>query len=913
MIDNNTLFLLKNKIADDVTSCVFDEDIKRYKVTYGTDVRVYCFARNNVKILTNPEIIDTHSYKFAVKGGNSISDIQSVLLFDNKYYRVVFNTKYTTYHADALIIGKNLLADATVENLFDYYVEVATIFDQSQKPSQSQKSDSENGMYLSKQFEKERGINNSSVLANFLNAEVEHEDIPQNDKLIFPFGCNQSQIQAVDNALNSQVSIIEGPPGTGKTQTILNIIANILLEGKNVAIVSNNNDATNNVFEKLEKYGFAYTAAKLGNFGNKKEFFSNGQLAYPEFAQDILEESQFLLLMNDVVKLKIEIAQMLEKQNKIAVLEREFASLETEKKYFDDYFSLNYHDKQIFRTMSKQSSKNMQRLWVQVQDFLENEKKIGFWFKLKTIVRDGIKSFAIYKEVHDAIIPYVQKNFYELKIKEIRQEILECKTYLNNYHFDNKSAELTDKSLQILKASLAKKYSDKVRTCFEEKIIWETPRKFIKEYPIVLSTTHALKKNLNNFYYDYVIVDEASQADLVTGVLAMSCAKRMVIVGDLKQLPNIISNDSKKIITSISNQRGVGDSYQVEKHSLLSSICAVFAKSPKVLLREHYRCHPKIIDFCNKKFYNNQLIIMTEDKAEADVLMVYMTAPGNHARGRLNQRQIDEIKSNILPELNSNDVGIIAPYNMQKDELMKELQNQELISTVHKFQGREKDDIILSTVDNEITEFTDNANMLNVAVSRAKNRLRLVVSDNEKNDTSNIGDLIKYIKYHNFEVKHSDIYSVFDMLYKGYEAARKKYLKKRKKVSKYDSENLMHSVIEDVLAMEEFAHLSVGVHVGLNTLIQNLSILSSAEEVCYVKNPATHVDFLIFNTMDNSPLLAIEVDGHQFHKSGTRQSERDKMKDNIFEKYKIPIMRFKTTDSKEGEKLVEKLKALLAT
>ena len=38
------------------------------------------------------------------------------------------------------------------------------------------------------------------------------------------------------------------------------------------------------------------------------------------------------------------------------------------------------------------------------------------------------------------------------------------------------------------------------------------------------------------------------------------------------------------------------------------------------MLKEHYRCHPKIINFCNKKFYNNELVIMTEDKDEQDVI-----------------------------------------------------------------------------------------------------------------------------------------------------------------------------------------------------------------------------------------------------------------------------------------------------
>ena len=64
--------------------------------------------------------------------------------------------------------------------------------------------------------------------------------------------------------------LIEGPPGTGKTQTILNIIANIIRNGQTVAVVSNNNAATENVYEKLQKYHLDYLCAKLGKRDNKE-------------------------------------------------------------------------------------------------------------------------------------------------------------------------------------------------------------------------------------------------------------------------------------------------------------------------------------------------------------------------------------------------------------------------------------------------------------------------------------------------------------------------------------------------------------------------------------------------------------------------------------------------------------------
>lgn len=60
---------------------------------------------------------------------------------------------------------------------------------------------------------------------------------------------------------------------------------------------------------------------------------------------------------------------------------------------------------------------------------------------------------------------------------------------------------------------------------------------------------------------------------------------------------------------------------------------------------------PKIINFCNQKFYRGELIIMTTDKGEEDVLSVVKTVAGNHERNHYSQRQIDVIKNEIIPNM----------------------------------------------------------------------------------------------------------------------------------------------------------------------------------------------------------------------------------------------------------------------
>ena len=104
------------------------------------------------------------------------------------------------------------------------------------------------------------------------------------------------------------------------------------------------------------------------------------------------------------------------------------------------------------------------------------------------------------------------------------------------------------------------------------------------------------------------------------------------------------------------------ETYHFSAHSLLSSAIAAWPEAPTVLLREHYRCHPKIINFCNQKFYGGKLIVMTEDHEESDVLTMYRTAPGNHARGHLNQRQIDVIRQEVLPSLERQGYGSCLLY-----------------------------------------------------------------------------------------------------------------------------------------------------------------------------------------------------------------------------------------------------------
>jgi superfamily I DNA and/or RNA helicase len=903
-IYNNLILIKDEDKTQNIVNCKYING--KYEVVFNTSSQIYSYSYLSVKWIRNPQNIDISSVKIS-HGGKVLFDIKQILQFED-YYRVFFgNGKISLYNKRDLTIEKNSLQNKSTSNCLEYFKciagKVSIINDDGKN-------------ILSNQFEKIDFISSKTALATYLNPDNQTLKITSSSKIFFPFGCNLSQMEAVSNAMTNQISVIEGPPGTGKTQTILNIIANAIINNKTVAVVSNNNSATENVFEKLQKYGFDFIAAPLGKSDNKKEFINNQTSNYPDFNEYKYDSDKLNNLMNDITKLQSDLKQLLSDKNRIANFKSRLSEFIVEKKYFEEYFKETYNDNLKIRNISNLKSIQILGLWNECQMFNEQNKNMSLWFKLKCIFFYGIFDMNFLKKPIGDIIPAFQNLFYILKVDELEKEIKNIEEKLETVSFKEKLTELQDKSTIMFKNSLYKKYSGKKeRIKFLENDLQKDSKNFNDEYPVILSTTYSLKNCLNKDYlYDYVIVDESSQVDLITGVLALSCAKNIVIVGDLMQLPNVIPDQVKLMTRSISESYKLKDGYKYESNSLLSSICTIIPNVPRTMLREHYRCHPKIIEFCNRKFYDNQLVIMTEDHNESDVIKVYKTVAGNHARGHFNQRQIDEIKQNVIPELQNSqqttDIGIISPYRKQTVAMQIDLGSELDISTVHKFQGREKDDIIISSVDNEITDFTDNPNMLNVAVSRAKNRLRLIVSDNENNENTNIGDLVKYIQYNNFEIINGDIYSVFDLLYSYYTEQRKKYLQKHKRISEYDSENLMYGLIKDVLNKDCFKKLDVIVHQPLNMLIHDPKKLSEVE--CnYAMNCATHLDFLVFNKLDKLPVLAVEVDGYQFHKEGTIQANRDKMKNEILKKYSIPLLRFGTNGSQEKEILEGKLIQLL--
>lgn len=895
-LDRN-LILIK---GEDKTASVLSWRFDKYKpviyITYSNR-KTYPYNRADVRFLKEPRNVNLDD-RVALRDEIPLFGA-TTLQFFGKYCRILYKTGYHELTQSARVrIVESALRFPQSKNCFEYLKQLAVRTGLIV----------EGHNILAKRYEKINFVREDSVLAAFLKGNYTKDVVEKNTSVIYPFGFNLSQKKAVDNALCNQISIVEGPPGTGKTQTILNIIANAVMRGESVAVVSSNNSATANVLEKLKKYGVGFIAAPLGNSSNKEVFIESQNPVLPDMStwRDNADE------LSTIQQEEAELDKMLARQNELSAIITEQDTLEKERQFFVDFYKTLSFSGDYPAFAKRIASNKILKFIVEYEVLLSSQTSLSFLKKLSLKLTYGLKNFRFYGQTMETISPYCQSLYYDRRLGEIQKRKDELQAELSAFNFDEKMKRYSALSMTAFKAALAKKYGmTGMRKNYDADDLWKHSESFIKDYPVVLSTTYSLCASLSNqFVYDYVIVDEASQVDLVTGALALSCAKKTVIVGDLKQLPNVVDQEQKKITDAIFEQFSLSEAYRYSDHSLLSSVVALFPKASHVLLQEHYRCHPEIIGFCNQRFYNNELIVLTKPHDDRRPLMVYRTAPGNHARNHVNQRQIDVITEEVFPQqgLNPNDgtVGIVTPYRNQAEALQKTFSGTGVkADTADKFQGQERSVMIFSTVDNEIGEFASDPNRLNVAVSRAVDQFIVVTDGNDNDNTSPIHELIGYIQYHNHEVINSEIRSVFDYLYKNYADAREVTLRKYGRISEVDSENLMYSAIRDVLRKNDFSKYDVVTHVPLRMILSDFHKLDT-RELSFATNHLTHVDFLIFSRLTHQPVLVIEVDGFAYH-STEKQQERDRVKNSILEKYNIPILRFSTVGSGEKDKLIQML------
>ncbi|WP_181995663.1 AAA domain-containing protein [Clostridium sp. AM58-1XD] len=177
---------------------------------------------------------------------------------------------------------------------------------------------------------------------------------------------NLSQKSAVHAALENRVSVIEGPPGTGKTTTIISIIANMVYRGQKVLIVSKNNSAIDNVAEELEAIQLPDFYVRMGNEKVMKSAGARLKEKLDRYKQSIDElrdrNNSIDELQNEdngdhpVTEVYQKLTVLEEKLNRLTAASNELDELKNQLKHLEkrrEAYGFSRHEKKISRRVTR--------------------------------------------------------------------------------------------------------------------------------------------------------------------------------------------------------------------------------------------------------------------------------------------------------------------------------------------------------------------------------------------------------------------------------------------------------------------------------------------------------------------------------------------------------------------------------
>lgn len=307
-------------------------------------------------------------------------------------------------------------------------------------------------------------------------------------------------------------------------------------------------------------------------------------------------------------------------------------------------------------------------------------------------------------------------------------------------------------------------------------------------------TAYRFGSTLPNF--DLTIIDEAAQCTISGSLPAIARGKRLLLSGDVLQL-RPITNVPDPTNLLLMEKHDIRASYDYNKNSILSTMQNVDTISKFLLLTKHFRCHPDIISFSNKKYYHGKLHPVKSRETNRSPLQLYAISNvvvQEKVPKNTNFQEISIIR-NLLLKMSVEErlsTSIISPFRAQVALIKDMCDNNDLkvmdIGTVHTFQGKENETIIFSSVINESTPqrtfewLSNNQELINVAISRAKNKFIFVGNQSEIIARSKQGDdlfeLVEYIASRGESIealtKKGDEHYINSANYKQYNSAKEK-------------------------------------------------------------------------------------------------------------------------------------------
>lgn len=595
---------------------------------------------------------------------------------------------------------------------------------------------------------------------------------------------NPYQHSAIESSINDFLSIIWGPPGTGKTQTIAKAIESHLNIGRKVLLLSHSNNAVDQALLKV--------AGQL-----KTTYYKEGQLVRlgtpkPEMSKKYEDQDCTLVMIDKISEFKSK--ELIREKEE---LNQQLEKIKEEQQFYGNIIYLNQEIGKINSLIEKSvgeiknleqkisSTKNenfqIQNQITDLQEKLIKAQSLGY-LKRTFLGLDPIKIETSLKTANSTLILKTnQLNNYEEQLRQLNQKNQPLKSSKNNIVAElAKQLSRFGKTLaEVQKA--ANEFESKVKKLqirLDEinKVIEEIKIQVLKDAKLVATTLTKsyIAKEIENIDFDILIVDEVSMAPMPMLYWAASKIKKgITIVGDFKQLPPICVADDELV------KKWLGRSIFDELH--ISEISQAEKRVQPLYIQ--YRMHPHISEIVNKRVYDNRL----EDHESVRSKNKVDNVAGNSAvclidtslhnpwcsqletGGRfnlINALICVSLAEKISKSLGQEEsIGIITPYRSQARLILKIAEDKGIfknanirVNTVHSFQGGEESVIIFDSVEGEgakkwslINEYnnTESAKLLlNVALTRAENKLYVVANYNYINNTFESNTLFMEVLQH---------------------------------------------------------------------------------------------------------------------------------------------------------------------
>ena len=510
---------------------------------------------------------------------------------------------------------------------------------------------------------------------------------------VVPVSLSEDQRRLVYAAGQSPVSLVIGPPGTGKSFSIAALAVQLAHEGKTVLVASKNEQACRVIYDKINR-----------DIGIRNMALDASR---PRFRGTVAARLRNLAAGVSVGVNRSKILHNLEGgvhglQTRLSALEEELREDGGLEKKWGDWLT----------ETGGGLMAGLRKKWVAFR----TRRRRPVWDTLQEI---GQKTKLLRSKQRDLI-----KVAYRERVRQTLQ--------LNR--------------LQI--TSLERAYRQEHGNV-SQRIFSETDYGAVfTTLPIWICTSANLADvlPLEENLVDVVIIDEASQCDIASSIPLLYRAKSAVVVGDPHQLRHVsfLSRQAEADLRAKHRIDRVDITYRDQ--SILDLAQRTIADQRSVtFLSEHYRSMPDIIAFSNKQFYEGALKIMTANpRTMTQRHLHFEPVRGVRAADGTNEVEaaaiVERVRELIATEAELDravvtSIGIISPIRSQVNLLKRLLRravepnalrkHRVMAGTPFSFQGEERDEVFLSLVVDADTHpavyrYLERPDVFNVSITRAK-------------------------------------------------------------------------------------------------------------------------------------------------------------------------------------------------